>query len=110
MNNRLYVFTRIQQRSVTTTDDADATIEFSFTDGWATIAGAGDVNGDGYADILVGHPLQAGGTVYLAYGPFQGHRDESAFAAVFEPRASTTKPGATSALRVTSTATVSTIC
>ena len=35
-----------------------------------SLSGAGDVNGDGYDDFLVGDRCQgSGGTVYLFYGP-----------------------------------------
>jgi hypothetical protein len=43
-----------------------------------SVAGAGDVNGDGYADILIGAPAYFYGTndkpgrVYLLYGPVEG--------------------------------------
>ncbi|MCB9763074.1 MAG: FG-GAP repeat protein [Alphaproteobacteria bacterium] len=41
--------------------------------GWA-VAGAGDLNGDGYADVAVGAPSESGtqrtaGSVYVVYGP-----------------------------------------
>ena len=41
----------------------------------ASVAGAGDVNGDGYADIVVGSPLGLGveacaGAAYVLFGPF----------------------------------------
>jgi len=42
----------------------------------ASVAGAGDVNGDGHADIVVGSPLGLGGeapcsgTAYVLFGPF----------------------------------------
>jgi hypothetical protein len=48
-----------------------------------SVAGGGDLNGDGYDDILVGAPEQdqgggASGAVYIFYGPWDGQGDTSA--------------------------------
>lgn len=39
--------------------------------GWS-VAGAGDVNGDGYDDVLVGAPYAGGGVAYRVLGPVFG--------------------------------------
>lgn len=46
--------------------------------GWS-LAGAGDLNGDGYGDLLVGAPREQGetGRVYVYFGSPQGIRPES---------------------------------
>ncbi|MCK6528162.1 FG-GAP-like repeat-containing protein, partial [Myxococcota bacterium] len=43
-----------------------------------SLAGAGDVNGDGYDDILLGHAFSGSGSVaYLFFGPVHGAVDET---------------------------------
>jgi hypothetical protein len=65
--------------------DADAKLVGEEVDDWAgwASARAGDVNGDGYDDVVVGaHGQDAGGSAagaaYLAIGPISGERDLAA--------------------------------
>ena len=65
--------------------DADAKLTGETVDDWAgwAVSGAGDVNGDGFDDVLVGaHGNDAGGSsagaAYLALGPLTGDRDLAA--------------------------------
>ncbi|MBN1335083.1 MAG: FG-GAP repeat protein [Deltaproteobacteria bacterium] len=58
----------------------ELTGEFDWGNAGASVAGAGDVNADGYADILVGAPpppweYHIPGTVYVLYGPVTEDRD-----------------------------------
>jgi hypothetical protein len=72
--------------------DADAT--FMGTDSeqvGASLAAAGDVDGDGYADLLMGAPRYDStlkGAVYVVHGPVSGELDGLA-SAVIGPRAGT---------------------
>jgi len=68
----------------TAQSDSDATFlgEVGLDRAGFSVAGAGDVNGDGYDDLLIGAPFQdAGGAdagaVYLIYGPVVGTRNLS---------------------------------
>src|SRR4051812_44356850 len=69
---------------------ADATLlgEETYDRAGASVSGAGDVNGDGKADVLVGAPGWAPlftkpGTAYLLSGPVTGRIDLSAADAKF---------------------------
>ena len=54
--------------------DADATIETRGNSGWS-VASAGDVNGDGSPDLLIGAPAMiSGGGAHLVLGPFTGDK------------------------------------
>jgi hypothetical protein len=67
---------------------ADATLAFSGgTYDWNVAAGVGDVNGDGYDDVVVGRPYDSTsgsyhGAVYLFLGPLSGALTEADAAAV----------------------------
>ncbi|MCK6527553.1 hypothetical protein L6R50_08305, partial [Myxococcota bacterium] len=61
--------------------DSDARLVGEYAGDYAggSVSGAGDVNGDGYADVLVAAPYAPGGSlvgaVYLLYGPVAGEVD-----------------------------------
>jgi hypothetical protein len=64
------------------TADAEFTAEETYDDVGFAIASAGDVNGDGYDDIVVGGPGQdegglEAGAAYLMFGPVTGEVDLS---------------------------------
>jgi hypothetical protein len=54
--------------------EADAILYGENESGWAgdTVADAGDVNGDGYGDVLIGAQLHKNGAAYLMLGPMEG--------------------------------------
>ena len=64
---------------------ADAKLLGENDSGWAgqTLAVAGDVNGDGLDDVLVGEPMTQAGISYLLLGPLFGSMDLSSADAVF---------------------------
>ena len=67
---------------------ADVAIARYHTYDEETVSGAGDVNGDGYDDVLVGVPDKTtgdfgAGAAYLLHGPVTSSEDLSAAAAVF---------------------------
>jgi Ca2+-binding RTX toxin-like protein len=51
--------------------------------GWS-VSGAGDVNGDGYDDLLVGAPKAGFGTTYVVYGKASGFAAEVDIASVID--------------------------
>ena len=71
-------------------DEADARLLGPADGGYAgyALAAAGDVNGDGHADVIVGAPYDStvgvqAGAAYLALGPFSGDETLGADAALY---------------------------
>jgi hypothetical protein len=83
-NGNVYV---VSGRTTGTIDLADADVVLNGYRGgeFGTSLTAGDVNGDGQADLVVGAPFELlnSGATYVFYGPLTGTLDESAAAARF---------------------------
>lgn len=81
--------------------EADATL-MGVADGelaGSTVAAAGDVNGDGYEDLLVGAenravPSTASGGVYVVFGPVEGTLSLSDADVIFQPASAAEAVGA----------------
>ena len=63
-----------------TLQESDADAVLTLAEGMVDLAGAGDVNGDGYDDIIVGSPFSTSssfvpGAAWIVYGPVSGSVD-----------------------------------
>jgi hypothetical protein len=94
-NGRAYLLLDPLRASSASLADADAEISGAYTSGFlgSGIAGPGDVDGDGFADLLVSEygadaPVTNAGAAYLFLGPLAGAIAASSADATFQGRAS----------------------